>query len=184
MGDDGSAVLVVVKHWNAKVEQLLFHFEATRCGNVLEVDAAEDRRDGAYGSYDLIDVLCVEADRKAVDVGECLEQDRFAFHHRNGCLSTEVAEAENSRTIRNDGDGIVLDREVVDSLGVFVDRGANRGNTGRVGGAQVVARLQGHLALYRKLAVQTLVHSKGFVIEFTHGRRMSSGPMSGGRGVW
>ena len=48
--DDGGAVLVVVEDRDAEVLQARLDLEAARRGDVLEVDAAEHRRDQAHGA--------------------------------------------------------------------------------------------------------------------------------------
>ena len=83
--DDRGAVLVVVEHRD--VEQVLeavLDLEARRRRDVLEVDAAEHRRDPHDGLDDLVGRGDVEADREGVDPGEVLEQQRLALHHRQG----------------------------------------------------------------------------------------------------
>ena len=58
--DDGCSMLIVVKDGDPEVPQAAFDLEATGGGNILEIDAAEDRRDGADGADDLVDVLSFE----------------------------------------------------------------------------------------------------------------------------
>src|SRR4029078_5633856 len=98
---------------DAEVLQARLDLETARRGEVLEVDAAEYRRDQPYRADDLVDVLGRQADRKRIDVGELLEQHRLAFHHRDRRFGPQVADAEDRRSIGDDGDGVVLERELV-----------------------------------------------------------------------
>ena len=43
-----------------------------------------------------------------IDIGEALEQDRLALHHRLGGQRAEIAETENGGAVGNDGDQIAL----------------------------------------------------------------------------
>ena len=98
-------MLVIVEHRN--VEQLgeaALDLEAPRRGDVLEVDAAEDRRDVDHGLDDLIDVLGGEADRKRVHVAELLEQHRLAFHHWYRGFGPDVAETEHGTAVADNRD--------------------------------------------------------------------------------
>ena len=55
----------------------------------------------------------VEADREGVDAGEVLEQERLALHHRQGAGRADVAEPEHRGAVGDDGDGVLLDGELV-----------------------------------------------------------------------
>ena len=63
----------------------------------------------------------------------------------------DVAEAEHGRAVADDGDGVLLDRQVPDLARILGDRHADAGDAGRVGHREVVAglqrRLRGHLDL-------------------------------------
>ena len=94
--------------------QPLLDLEAGRRGDVLEVDAAEGRGDAHDGLDDLLGARSTfEADREGVDAGELLEQQRLALHDRHGGLGADVAEAEHRGAVGDDGDGVLLDRELV-----------------------------------------------------------------------
>ena len=94
------------------------------------------------GRDDLVHVLRVEADRQGVDAAELLEQHRLALHHRQRRLGADVAEPEHGRAVGDDGDRVLLDREVPDLRGVLGDRRADAGDARRVRHREVVARLQ------------------------------------------
>ena len=113
--DDRRAVLVVVE--DRDVERLLqpaLDLEAARRRDVLEVDAAEPGRDRGDRGDDLVGVGRREADRPGVDAAELLEQHRLALHHRHRRLGADVAEPEHRGAVADDGDGVLLDRQVPD----------------------------------------------------------------------
>ncbi len=71
---------------------------------------------------DLVGVLRVETDRPGVDAAELLEEQRLALHHGHRRLRADVAEAEDGGSVGDDGDGVLLDRQVPGRVGVGVDR--------------------------------------------------------------
>ena len=74
--------------------------------DVLEVDAAEGRREPHDGLDDLVDVGGVQADRDRVDAAELLEQHRLALHHRHRGRRADVAEAEHRGAVGDDRDRV------------------------------------------------------------------------------
>ena len=50
---------------------------------------------------------------KASTPGEVLEQQRLALHHRQGAGRADVAQAEHRGAVGDDGDGVLLDGELV-----------------------------------------------------------------------
>ena len=125
--DDRGAVLVVVE--DRDVERLLqppLDLEAARRRDVLEVDAAERRRDALDDPHDLVDVGRVQAQREGVDAGELLEQHRLALHHRHRRLRADVAEPEHGGAVGDDRDRVALDRQRPRGLRVVVDAPSTR----------------------------------------------------------
>ena len=187
--DDRRAVLVVVE--DGDVEQLLqpaLDLEAARRRDVLEVDAAEPGRDRRHGGDDLVGVGRREADRPGIDAAELLEQHRLALHHRHRRLGADVAEPEHRGAVADDGDGVLLDRQVPDLRHVLGDRHADARHAGRVGHREVVARLQrrlrGHLDLAAEVQQERPV---GDVLDLDAGHRLDGGDdlldVVGARGV-
>ena len=111
--DDRRSVLVVVEDGDVELgPQALLDLEAARRRDVLEVDPAEAGRDRLHDRDDLVGVLRVEADRPGVDAAELLEQQRLALHHGHRGFRADVAEAEDGGAVGDDGDGVLLDRQV------------------------------------------------------------------------
>ena len=81
--------------------QALLDDEAIRRLDVLEIDAAEARAEKAHAIDEFLDVLGVDLEIDAVDVGEALEQHRLALHHRLRRQRAEIAEAEHRRAVGN-----------------------------------------------------------------------------------
>ena len=75
-------------------------------GDVLEVDAAERRREAHDRLDDLVDVGGGEGDRDRVDAAELLEQHGLALHHRHRGGRADVAEAQHGGAVGDDGDGV------------------------------------------------------------------------------
>ena len=134
--------------------QPVLDLEAARRGDVLEVDAAEARRDRLDGLDDLVDVLGVQADREGVDAGELLEEHRLALHDRHGRLRADVAEAEHGGAVGDDGDRVALDRVLEGLVAVLGDRHADARDAGRVGHREVVAGLERLLVVLLDLAAE------------------------------
>ena len=159
---DRRAVLVVVKHRN--VQSLLeatLDLEATGRGDVLEVDAAEGRSECLYARHDLVRIRRVETDRPRVDTCKLLEEHCLAFHHRHRGLWTDVAEAEDGRTIGDDRNRVALRGQVPDHFGLVDDCLTDTGNARRVGHREIVAGANRYLRRHLNLAA--LVHQKGAV---------------------
>ena len=106
-------MLIIVKHRDVQqVPQAGLDLEATRRGDVLEIDTAVDRCDALHDTHDLIDVLGRETDGPRVDVREPLEEQSLALHHGQRGLGSDIAQAQHRRTVRDDGHRIALYREL------------------------------------------------------------------------
>ena len=146
-GDDRGAVLVVVEDGDVEgFLELLFDLEAFRSADVLEVDAAEGRRDHLAEADDLLRVLAVDLDVEHVDVREALEENALAFHHGLAGERADVAEAEHGAAVAQDGDEVALRRVLVRILGILVDLEARRRDARGVGEREV---FRGHAGLRR-----------------------------------
>ena len=99
--DDRGAVLVVVE--DGDVHPLAaepLDDEAVGGLDVLEVDRAEGRLERADDGGELLGVALVHLDVEAVDVGELLEEDGLALHHRLRRQRADVAEAQDRGAVR------------------------------------------------------------------------------------
>ena len=94
----------------------------------------------------------VQLDVEDVDIGEALEEDRLAFHHRLSGQRADIAEPEHRGAVRHHADQIALGRVFVGEAGVALDLQARNGNARSVGEAEIplgAARLGGR---HRQLA--------------------------------
>ena len=140
-GDDGRPVLVVVKDGNVhQFAQSLFDDEAIRRLDVFKIDAAERRTEIADAIDELIDILCVDFDVEAVHIGEPLEQDRFAFHHRLCGEGSPITQSEDGCAVRNHSDHVPFGGVIVGGVSVVGDLEYRYGNAGRVGQRQIPLR--------------------------------------------
>ena len=117
--------------------QRLFDVETLRRLDVLEVDSAEGRLQNLAGADDFVGVLGVQLDVEDVDIGEALEEDRLAFHHRLARQRTDISEPEHRRAIRYHADQIALRRIFVGEAGIAFDLQARNGNARSVSEAEI-----------------------------------------------
>ena len=142
-GDDRGAVLVVMEDRDVHpLAQRLLDDEAFGRLDVLEVDAAEGRLHQLDRVDEAVHVLGLQLDIDRVDVGEALEENRLAFHHRLAGERAEIAHAEDRGAVRDHRDEVPLGGIVVDGGGIVVDRLHRHRDAGRIGERQVA--LRGH----------------------------------------
>jgi hypothetical protein len=92
-------------------------------------------------------VLGADLEVEGVDVGEALEQDRLAFHHRLRGECAAVAEPENGGAVGDDADHVALGGVVVGAARILGDGENRHGDPRRIGERQVALRghgLRGH----------------------------------------
>ena len=185
--DDRGAVLVVVEDRDVHPgPALLLDLEALRRLDVLQVDAAEGRLEGADHVDELGHVLLVDLDVEHVDAGEFLEQDRLALHHGLGGQRSDIAEAQHGRAVREHRHEVLPDRQVGGLLRIVVDRHAGRRHAGRIGQREValVAQRLGRLDLELPGLGQAVVDERPGLEVLGHvigHRPRSRSPLSRGR---
>jgi hypothetical protein len=99
-----------------------------------------------HGVDELLGIDLVDLEVENVDTGELLEQDRLAFHDRLGGESSDIAQAEDRRTVRDHSDEVLSRRIARHGFGVLGDFFAGRRDAGGIGKSQVsliAQRLQG-----------------------------------------
>src|SRR5438132_10296411 len=107
-------------------------------GDVLQVHAAERRRDELDRLDDLLRVLRGERDREGVDPAQILEQEGLALHDREAGLWADVPEAEDPRAVGDDGNLVPFVRQAPDQLRVRLDVEARLSHAGRVPDCEIV----------------------------------------------
>ena len=97
-------MLVVVEDRNvALILEFPLNFEASRGGNVLQIDAAEAAGDQRDGVHKLVHIVRFHAERKRVDIAERLEEHTFALHDGHTGLRADVAESKHRGAVGDDG---------------------------------------------------------------------------------
>ena len=166
-------MLVVVEHRDVqRGPQRLLDLEAFRRLDVLQVDAAEGRRD----RLDRLDhdrgVVAVQLDVEDVHVGELLEEHRLALHHRLARQRAAVAQPQDGGAVGDHRHQVALGRVLVGQVGVAGDLQHGDGDARRVGQRQVVLgrhRLGGHDGQLAGLAAQVMVFQRVVRGDFAHG---------------
>ncbi len=180
-GYDRRAVLVVMEDGNieALAKQLLDD-EAVGTLDVFQIDAAEGIAEAGNAFNEGGRVVFLDLDIDRVDVGEALEQDRLAFHHRLGRGGTQITEAENGGAVRYDGHHVALRRVVINLVGIGRDGLHGRRDAGRIGQRQVALgrhRLGRHHPQFAGHGV--LVEGEGFVVVYGGSAVSHEGGVSG-----
>ncbi len=137
-------MLVVVEDRDAeRLPQLLLDVETVGRADVFQVDPA----DGGLEQLAKPDHLCRTLGRhleiEHVDVGERLEQDPLALHHRFAGERADVAEAQHGRPVGHDRHEVAFGGIGVRVLRPLGDLEARLGHPRRVGEGQVALVLEG-----------------------------------------
>ena len=84
-------MLVVVEDRNvALFLQLALDLKAARCGDVLQVDAAEGAGDQADRVYKLVHIMRLDAKRERIHIAERLKEHALALHDRQTGFRADV----------------------------------------------------------------------------------------------
>ena len=137
-------MLVVVEHGNVhQFAQALLDDEAFRRLDVLQIDAAERRREIAHAVDEFVDILGRHFQIDGVDVGEFLKQNGLTLHHWLAGQGADIAEPEHGSAVGDDGDEVTPRGVVVGGVGIVVDFHARRRHAGRIGHRQIALGDQG-----------------------------------------
>ena len=106
-GDDGGAVLVVVKDGDFHaLAQFFFDVKTFRRLDVFQIDAAQRGFERGDDVDEFVRVVLVQFNVEDIDVGEFFEQAALAFHHRLGRQRANVAQPQHCRAVGDHGDQI------------------------------------------------------------------------------
>ena len=137
-GDDRRAVLVIMEHRDVHdLLQLLLDVEALRRLDVLEIDAPERRLHRLHDADDLVGIGGVQLDVEHVDVGEALEEQALALHHRFAGQGAQVAEAQDRGAVADHRDEVPAGGVFERLQRVFVDLPHRFGDPRRVGQGEI-----------------------------------------------
>ena len=140
-GDDGSAMLVVMKDGNVhQFAQPAFDDEAFRCLDILKVDAAEGGAEIAHAVDEFVDIFRIDFEIDGIDIGKALEEHGFALHHRLGGECSKIAKPKDGRAIGNDRHHIAARGVIVGGFRIGGDCLDWHSHTRRIGQRQVALR--------------------------------------------
>ncbi len=127
----------------AAFAQCLFDDEAFRRLNVFEVNTPESRLQRCDDIDKFLRVGFVHFQIENIDIGELLEQNRLAFHHRLGRQRANRAKAQHRRTVRNHANQVTARGVICCGIGVFNDFLARKRNARRIGQGKVTLVCKG-----------------------------------------
>ena len=131
--DDGRSVLIVVENGNiADFLQPALDLKAARRGDVFQIDAAEAAGNQVDRPHQLVHVLRAHAQGEGVHAREFLEEHTLALHHRHARLRADIAQTEDRRAIRDDGDHVRPPREQIALFIIVANREARLGHARRI----------------------------------------------------
>ena len=117
--------------------------EAIGRADVLEVDAADRRLEQLAKPDHVLRIFGCDFEVEHVDVGERLEQDPFALHHRLAGEGADIAQAEDGGPVRHDRHEVPLGRVGVGVFRPLGDLEARLRHPRGVGEGQVALVLEG-----------------------------------------
>ena len=173
-GDDRGPVLIVMEDRDIQIlAQTPLDLETFRRLDVFQIDPAECIAKAPHALDELLRVGIIDLDIDRVDVGEALEKDRFAFHHRLGRGRAQIAQPQDRRAVGDDGNHIALGCIIVGRFRVFRDRTHRSGNAWRIGERQIAlgrhrlgrgdAKLAGHRlhVEFERVGIELLIGRNG-----------------------
>ena len=164
---DRRAVDVVVHdRLGQALDQLPLDLEALGRADVLEMNAAEPRRDPHDGLDELVDVLGVDEHRHRADADQLRVEQRLALHHRHARHRADVAQAQHPCPVGADGDAAPDHREARGELGKLGDRRRDPRDARRVDVAHVLVGVD--LAPRDDVELAAVVGDEGAVVEPDH----------------
>jgi hypothetical protein len=170
--NDCRTVLIVVEDRDvAALLEAFLDLETLGRSDVLEIDAAEGRREELAETDDLFRVFAVDLDVEDIDVGKALEEHTFALHHRFAGHWADVAETEDGGAVGNHSNQVPLVGVLINQLGVAGDLKARFGDPGCVGQRKVAlsdARL-GRYDLGFSVSLAGVVGESLFFRDLLHG---------------
>ena len=156
-------MLIVVENGDvAFFFQLSLNLEATRSGNVLQIDAAKRAGEKVHGIYKFIYVLGLEAKGNGVDAAEGLEQYAFPLHYRHAGLRSDVSKAQYGGAVGDDCHGVAAAGKLIAEGGILLDLDTGLCNAGGVGEGKVIAVFDLHFGHGIQLALPLIVELQRF----------------------
>ena len=112
--------------------QLALNLKAARCGNILQIDAAEAACDQRNGLAEFLRILRTDAERNRLHPAELGKECAFALHDRHCCERTDITETEDSSSVRDDGNEIGSAGQIVGQRRILFDLQTRTRNARRI----------------------------------------------------
>ena len=107
--DNRCAMLVIVKNRNRQpLLQPFLDLKAGWCSDILKINSTEGRCNSDYRLDKFLDRAGLHLDIEHIDIGEALEQDCLALHHRFAGQWADIAQAQHGRAIADHRNQIAL----------------------------------------------------------------------------
>ncbi len=152
-GDDGGAVLIVVKDGDAhRLPQRLLDVETIGSADVFEVDSPDGGLEELAELDHVVRIFGANLQIEHVEIRELLEEIRLALHHGLGGQRADVAEAQDRRAVADYRDEVALSRVLVGVLGGLLDLEAWDRDSGRVGEPEIALIVEWLGRYYRDLS--------------------------------
>ena len=138
-GNDGGSVLIVVEDRNITLlHQLSLDFKASRCADVLQIDAAKALGNPIDGLHNFVHIFGIHAQRDGIHVSETLEQRTFSFHYRHCGAGTDIPQSQNGGTVGDYRYQVTLSGVFIGQVFVFPDFQARLRNPRCVSNRQIL----------------------------------------------
>src|SRR5690606_9328336 len=140
-GDDGGAMLVVVKDRDAHAApELPLDDETFRGADVLEVDTAKRRLKAGDDLNEPMRIFLIDLDVEDVDIRKALEEDSLSLHDGLGRASPDSPAPQHSGAVADDADEIAPRGIGIDEIWLADDLTTGLRDPGRIGQREVELR--------------------------------------------
>ena len=138
--NNSRAVLVIMEHRNIHAFTAEFFDDKTiGCLDILKVDRPKGRLQRGHNIGQFFGVAFVHLDIETIDIGEFLEQNRLALHHRLGGQRADIAKPQHRGAIADHSHQIAARCVFLGRCRIGLDFKAGFGHAGGIGAAQVAA---------------------------------------------
>ena len=131
--NDGRTMLVVMHHWYVeRLLQTFFNVETLRRLDVFQIDATKRRGDTFNSFTKLLGVFLVYLNIKDVNAAINLEKKALTFHDRLTAHSTNIAQAQHGRSIRDNRNKVALVGIFINIVGIALNLQTRECDTRRI----------------------------------------------------
>ena len=120
--DDGSAMLVIVHHWDVeRFLQTFLDIETLWSLDIFKVDTTEGRSNLLYSFAEFLWVFLINLNIEYIDATVNLEEQSLTFHYRLAGHCAYIAESEHGSTIGYYCDKVSLVCVFIYCIGIFLN---------------------------------------------------------------